>query len=112
MAITINEEHSTADYLEGADRSNIIEVIFNGNLGTYATDGVAVDKDDFGANTAAKATTLVHMTIEPSDDYTHAFTFDKSNGKIKAWVQDTGAEAAGGDLSGKTFRGRAFFTRG
>lgn len=55
------------------------------NLGSYATNGVAVGKGDFNLSVG-----LVDLDVSPAGGY--VFEWDKTNGKVKAY-RENGAGA-------------------
>jgi hypothetical protein len=77
-----------------------------GNLGTYATDGIAVTAAQVGLGV------LEDLQVSPVDGY--VFEYDKANGKVKAY--EAGADAApldevgATDISASVFRFRAVGT--
>jgi hypothetical protein len=69
-----------------------------GNLGIYATNGVAVTAATFGLRT------LNHVDISSATDGSTLFVWDAANGKIKAFSA-VGTEVTNStDISSKTFR--------
>lgn len=81
-----------------------------GNLGTYATNGIAVTAAQVGLGV------IDDLVVMPAGGY--VFEYDKTNGKVKAYLQKDPANAGGADialpevgavsLSGVTFRFHAF----
>ena len=80
-------------------------------FGTYATNGVAVDKSTFGF-----AHSLVTLQVDSAGGY--VTSWDKTNGKVKLYQQKDPGAAGGADIplpevgnstdvSGTTFRFRA-----
>jgi hypothetical protein len=63
----------------------------SGNVGTYATNGVAVTKANFDLPVS-----LTHLEVDSSGGY--IFEFDKANSKIKAYRQKDPAAAGGADI--------------
>jgi hypothetical protein len=63
----------------------------SGNLGTYATNGVAVTKTTFDLPVS-----LDDLRIDPTGGY--VFEWDKTNAKIKAYRQKDPAAAGGADI--------------
>jgi hypothetical protein len=61
------------------------------NVGTYATNGVAVTKANFDLPVS-----LTHLEVDSSGGY--IFEFDKANSKIKAYRQKDPAAAGGADI--------------
>jgi len=72
--------------------------VFRGNLGTYATGGVAIAPADVGLR--------VILAVIPmgGNDLTRRYAFDPVNSKIMSMVTSTGAETANAtDLSSINF---------
>ena len=71
-----------------------------GNLGVYATNGIAVAPTDF----QPRLRTLDHLDLSNSTDGTTLFVWDKANGKIKAFSA-VGTEVTNStDITSKVFR--------
>lgn len=62
-----------------------------GNLGTYATNGVAITAAQVGLGV------LEQLIVSPAAGY--VFEWDKTNGKIKAYDQKDPAAAGGADIA-------------
>jgi len=60
------------------------------NLGVYATNGIAVTPALFGLGV------IYDMTTPKSADGTINYSYDGTNGRVKAYVSATGAEVANG----------------
>ena len=71
-----------------------------GNLGTYATGGIAVGANDCGLSV------MDELDVQPAGGY--VFEWDKTNGKVKAYLSGTAGavlnQVGAVDLSGVTFR--------
>jgi hypothetical protein len=82
----------TGDWL--ANIGNRMETYGTGNLGTYATAGVAVTANQVGLGT------IYSMDIDPAGGYT--FNYVPSTGKIKAYAASSGAFTATGTNTAPT----------
>lgn len=70
---------------------NRSETVGTGNLGTYATGGIAVTPHQVGLGT------IYSMEVDPSGGYT--FSYNASTGKILAYAASSGAFTATGTNS-------------
>ena len=83
MAVTFTKEASTADTLHGARVTGHQRVAGLLNLGTYATNGVAVAASDFISGSTG---TIDHLQVEDSISGPYFYKWDKGNGKVEAYT--------------------------
>jgi len=83
----------TGDWL--ISLGNRSETVGTGNLGTYATGGIAVTPNQVGLGT------IYSMGIDPAGGYT--FSYIPSTGKIKAFAASSGSFTATGTNSVPNF---------
>lgn len=97
MAATLTKKFFSGDIVRGGEIGTV-ELIGSINLGTYATNGIAVDFANVHADCANAS--LLFIAFEISDDLSTYGVFDRSAGKIVAYLRADDSEVSNStDLS-------------
>lgn len=97
MSVTLTKKFFSGDIVRGAEQGTV-ELIGSINLGTYATNGVAVDFSNVSGDISNSA--LLFIAFEISDDLSTYGVYDRSAGKIVAYLRADDSEVSNStDLS-------------